>query len=367
MIDNILEKPKYLIEKVKNNIIPILFVLFTIFLVVFSNENLTAARKGLMLWANSVVPSLFPFFIATELLSYTNVIYYLEKILTPIMKPLFNVSGSGAYALIMGIISGYPTGAKIVANFREKNICSKEECERLLSFTNNSGPLFIIGTVGVSMFYNVEIGILLFITHLLASLTVGIVFRFWKASKNDSNDSKSKSGYKEYLNKSKINTQSLTSPTFSNLGEIISKSITSAISTMLMIGGFIVLFSVIISMLNNSKILEYLSLFINPIFRVLKIDNKIFSFGLLSGIIELTNGLGIITSIAYKNISVNIIFCAFLLGFGGISVLLQVLGIISKTDISIKPYIIGKFLQGIFASIYTYIFIEFFPLFNLNL
>lgn len=367
MIESVLEYPKFIFEKIKKNIVPILFILFTVFLVVFSNKNLVAARKGLMLWANSVVPSLFPFFIATELLSYTNVIYYLEKIFTPIMKPLFNVSGSGAYALIMGIISGYPTGAKIVANFREKNICSKEECERLLSFTNNSGPLFIIGTVGISMFYNVEIGILLFITHLLASLTVGIVFRFWKASKNDSNDSKSKSGYKEYLNKSKINTQNLTTPTFSNLGEIISKSISSATSTIVLIGGFIVLFSVIISILNSSKFLDYLSLFIKPIFRVFRIDDKMFSYGTLSGIVELTNGLGIITSIAYKKISVNIIISAFLLGFGGISVLLQVLGIISKTDISIKPYIIGKIMQGIFASVYTYIFIEFFPLFNLNL
>ena len=47
----------------------------------------------------------------------------------------------------MGLISGYPIGAKIATNFRKNNICSKEECERLLSFTNNSGPLFIVGTV----------------------------------------------------------------------------------------------------------------------------------------------------------------------------------------------------------------------------
>ena len=63
------------------------------------------------------------------------------------MKPLFNISGEGAFALIMGIISGYPTGAKIATIFRENGTCTKEECERLLSFTNNSGPLFIIGTV----------------------------------------------------------------------------------------------------------------------------------------------------------------------------------------------------------------------------
>ena len=363
MYDYILEKPKLIFFKLKKNFISILFVLFTILLVIYSNDNFVAAKKGLALWANSVVPSLFPFFIATELLNYTNIISYLEKLLTPIMKPLFNVNGTGSYALIMGIISGYPTGAKIVANFREKNICTKEECERLLSFTNNSGPLFIIGTVGISMFYNVEIGILLFITHLLSSLTVGIVFRFWKSK----NKTDYKSNYKKSMENLKSNPNSLDDPNFSNLGEIISKSIISATSTIIMIGGFIVLFSIIISILNNSKFLNYLSLFINPIFKLFKIDNNVFCFGYLSGIIELTNGLNIITSICYKKISVNIILSAFLLGFGGISVLLQVLSIISKTDISIKPYIIGKIFQGIFAMVYTYIFIYFFPLFNLNL
>ena len=63
------------------------------------------------------------------------------------MRPIFNVPGEGAFPLIMGIISGYPVGAKIVTNFRKNNICTKEEAERLITFTNNSGPLFIIGTV----------------------------------------------------------------------------------------------------------------------------------------------------------------------------------------------------------------------------
>ena len=81
-------------------------------------------------------------------------------------------------------------GAKIAVNFRNNNICTKEECERLLSFTNNSGPLFIIGTCGISLFGNYLIGILLFITHILACITVGIIFKFWK--KNTSTNVKYK-------------------------------------------------------------------------------------------------------------------------------------------------------------------------------
>lgn len=101
------------------------------------------------------------------------------------MRPIFNIPGEGAFALIMGIISGYPTGAKIISDFKERGICTSAECERLLSFTNNAGPLFIVGTVGSSLFYDSRIGILLLITHILACLTVGFLFRWWKCSKEN--------------------------------------------------------------------------------------------------------------------------------------------------------------------------------------
>jgi len=102
---------------------------------------------GILLFTNSVLPSLFPFLIATNLLKHTSFTSILGKLLNPIMKPIFNVPGIGAVAFIMGIISGYPIGAKIVSDFKSQNICNDIECERLLAFTNNSGPLFIIGTV----------------------------------------------------------------------------------------------------------------------------------------------------------------------------------------------------------------------------
>ena len=273
------------------------------------------------------------------------------------MKPIFNVPGCGAYAMLMGIISGYPIGAKIVTNFRKDGMCSKEECERLLAFTNNSGPLFIIGTVGITMFCNSLIGVLLFITHLLACLTVGILFRFWKANKTSSHTSYSN-------NTLKI---SNTNVSFSNLGEVLSSAISSATSTILMIGGFVILFSVILSILENSNLISVISSALEPIFNMFGITNNSFVSGFVSGIIELTNGVQKITAIPCREISTNIILSALLLGFGGISILLQVFSITSKTDISIKPYIIGKILHGIFAAFYTYIFISYFPIFNLNI
>ena len=254
----------------------------------------------------------------------------------------------------MGIISGYPVGAKIASSFREKNICSKEECERLLSFTNNSGPLFIVGTVGISMFGNSTIGVLLFITHLLASFSVGFIFRFWKYRKKT-----------DFLNVKKSGFDNKT-VSLNNLGEVISKSITSSISTILLIGGFIVVFSALISILNASGVTNFIIYLLTPFFRILNIDISFIS-GLFTGLFEITNGINIISSINVKNISLNIIFTAFLLGFGGISVMLQVLSIISKTDLSAKPYIIGKLLHASLAAFYTSIVINMVPMLNFDL
>lgn len=352
-----LTKPRFFFLSVKRNILPACFCLFTIFLVLFSQSNLTAAKSGLQLWANHVLPSLLPFFIATELLSYTNVVTKIGEIFNWCMRPLFNVPGCGAYALIMGIISGYPVGAKIVTRFYEEGLCTKEEGERLLSFTNNSGPLFIVGTVGISLFGNTLIGFLLFFTHILAGLTTAFCFRFWKCKKHSSLHN---------FQKSKPHTKN-TSATFSNLGEIISKSIMSSVQTIVMIGGFVVLFSVILSILKQSHILGFGAHILQPLFELFGVSNIQFSSGFLSGILELTNGVQQIATLPIKNISFSIILCSFLLGFGGISVFLQVFSITAKSSLSIKPYLIGKILQAIFAAIYTCIFIYSFPIFNLNL
>ena len=328
----------------KKHILPIIFIIFTICLVIFSSYNLPAAKTGLTLWATSVVPSLFPFFIATELLSKTNIAHTLGKFLNIFMKPLFNVRGEGASAFIMGIISGYPVGAKIATNFRKNNILSKEECERLLSFTNNSGPLFIIGTVGVSMFGNSRIGFLLFTTHILACVTVGVLFRFWK----NYSSKKVLELPPSFIETSKKQIS------FSNLGESIAESISSATNTIMMIGGFVVLFSVIISILKASKMMIALSSLIEPILKLLHISSE-FGVPLVTGFLEITNGISLISNTTTSLGTTSIILTSFLLGIGGISIFLQVLSITSKTDLSIKPYILGKFLHGLFAAFYTFL------------
>lgn len=354
---------KFIFLSFRRNILPFILVLFTICLVVFSRSNLTATKNGLTLWATCVVPSLFPFFVITNLLSRTKVVNIIGKLLDKFMRPLFNVPGIGGFAFVMGLISGYPVGAKIVADFREKGLVTQDEGERLLAFTNNSGPLFILSSVGIALFGDTKTGLLLLATHILACITVGIILaRFSKRKKFENSYDTIKNKFERKNNSQSCNSENIT---FKNLGEVLTTSINNSISTILMIGGFVVIFSVIISILNQTNILDKLSTLLYPILNFLNIDLE-FAKPLLSGILELTNGVNLVANIPTKLISQNIILSAFLLGFGGFSVLLQVYSIVSKTDLSMKKYLVGKFLQGIISGIYTFLALKFLPFLNLD-
>lgn len=345
---------KILTFSIRKNFFSIVFVLFTVLLVLFSTSNLVAAKNGLYLWANNIIPALFPFFIATELLSNTNVINILGRFFNKFMRPLFNVPGEGSYPLIIGIISGYPVGAKIVCDMRNKSLLTKAQAERLLAFTNNSGPLFILGTVGIGLFKDTTTGIILLFTHILASFTVGILFRFWKyKDTNIASVTSTTNNSVNFVNKN-------------NIGDVLSTAIKNSILTILNIGGFIVLFSVIISIFNKTHLIDLIATVLTPLFNILHITPD-FAQGIINGFLEITNGIQQISSIPIKNISFSIIICAFILGFGGISVLLQVYSFTSKSDISIKSYILGKFLQGMIAAFYTFLIFHFFNFLSLDL
>lgn len=260
--------------------------------------------------------------------------------------------GEGSYAFIMGIISGYPVGAKIINKFVEEGTCTESEAERMLAFTNNSGPLFIIGTVGISLFNDTIIGIILFITHILACLTVGLIFGF--ISKHSLCFESKKRNYNSQTGTNAYN--------ISDLGTILSNSISSAISTILLIGGFIVLFSIIISILNSLNIIEN----IGSVLEYIHIPG-LYGKSIVIGLLELTNGVNAVSLVHTKNMSIQIIICSFILGFAGLSIFLQIFSIASKNKLSMKPYFIGKLMQGIIASFYTFLILYIFDFFYFDI
>ena len=132
---------------------------------------------GLEVFAKNVFPSLFPFFVFTKILTGLNCVNDFAKHFGGITKKLYNTSGISAYALFMAVISGYPVGAKVVSELYKENKLTKQEVNRVITFTSTSGPLFIIGSVGVGMLNSFKCGLVMLLCHILASLINGLLYR----------------------------------------------------------------------------------------------------------------------------------------------------------------------------------------------
>lgn len=256
------------------------------FVIFFSNSNYVVAQEAFIMWATKVIPSLLPFLICIDLLKRTPFLQLISKLLTPIMRPLFNVPGCGAFALSMGLASGYPTGAKLTSELYIDKKCSKQEAERLLAFTNTSGPLFVIGTCGIGMFGSSQIGLLLLVTHILGAITVGILFR----------------KYHSEINPDKIIPQKLeeinTLDTLNskNLGKFVGLAIQNSFSTLILIGGYIVFFAIISNILIKTGIITLISHSISTFLGNSDLYAKYIEAS-ICGLLEVTNGISIISTL----------------------------------------------------------------------
>ena len=317
----------------KKYIFTILVFLLTLFCIIFPESMINSTKNGLSLWWKIVLPSLFPFLILSNLITKTAIPMIFGKILNPIMEFIFNLPGISALPLFLGMTGGYPIGAKVTSDLRFNNQISKTIANRLIAFTNNSGPLFITGAIGIGLYGNKQIGTLILLSHYISAFLVGLFFRFRKQN--------------EYLDNEtpKINFEIIT---LRNLGTTLTDAVKSSVISVVLIGGFIVLFSIISTIMLETGIIYAIS---NLLFKGFDIS---FSFSIISGILEVTNGVNLIANL---NISLlqKLIITSILLGFGGFSIHMQTLSVISKTDIKISYYLIGKILQGMLSGIITYI------------
>jgi len=298
-------------------IISLALVLYlAIFLIVNPQPCLSAAQNAIKLCLETVIPSLFPFFVCSGLLCGLGFSSVCTHFLSPVMRPIFNLPGSGALTLFLGILSGYPVGAATAVNLYKTGQCTKTEAERMLAFCNNSGPMFIIGVVGNSCLGNPTAGRYLYASHIVAALIVGLVFRFYKSS------------YPTPRTLPPFFKETKKTAIFS-FGGIIDNSVFS----ILKICGFVIFFAVLVKSLPD-----------NPY---------------LYSIVEITGG---IMALAQNNTAYTMPLISFFLALSGLSVLFQVSAIIQPLGLSLKPYISGKLLQGILSFILTLILNRLFPL-----
>lgn len=326
-------------------IFTVLFLVFSI--IIYPENSVNTALEAINTWLFIVIPSLFPFFIGAELLISSGIIDFIGIVLEPIMYPIFRVPGKGSFVFAMSVTSGYPVGASLVSELRADNSISKEEAQRLISFSSTSGPLFMIGAVSIGMLKNPAVGTLLSIAHYMGAITVGLLFRYY-----GSNRLSKKTVIKDNYFKRSLNAMiNLKNKRLGSISTIMSRSIESAFSSMFMIGGFIIIYSVIIEILNITGIIPNISIILNTI---IPFDlNVEFINSFLSGLLELTNGCKEIASLDITLVW-KLCMISFLIGWGGLSVHSQAISFLSKTDINIKLYLLSKALHGIISSVYTY-------------
>ena len=310
-------------------------------LIYWPQEGMIAAQDGLLLCANVIIPSLFPFFVLSSLVVELGMSRYLGKMLECVMVPLFRVGGVCASALALGFVGGYPVGARTAISLYQNGQCSKTEAERLLAFCNNSGPAFVLGVVGAGVFSSSVAGLLLYLAHIIASLIVGILFRFYRPNEPLT------------CQTHRVEFQAVSFPS------AFTRSVTGAMTSTLNICAFILVFTVAIRLLFLSGVMgwaaDILALLLTPLG-----VSRIQAQQLLTGLLELSSGVYSLT--AEGSTTGRLSMAAFMLGWAGLSVHCQVLAFLGDCGLSMRTYFIGKLLHGGISAALTAVLVTIFPL-----
>ncbi len=338
--------------------LPAIVVIINLLIIFFPKDSIAAAREGLALWFENVLPSLLPFLIGTNLLMSLGFVNFLGVLLEPIMRPIFGVPGSGGFGLAVGFLSGYPMGAKVTASLKQRNELTKREGERLLSFVNNSGPLFVLGAVASGMFMSVGAGYFLLSVHYLAAITTGLLFRaFYKIPRSANANGGDRHIFRKAYRSMRESNNADQRPFGAKLGESVAKGM----ETVVQIGGFIILFCVITRILELTNIFYVLETCTAPISNAMGLPEGI-SKGVFIGLIEMTNG---IKSLSENGLTSHaLIAAAGVISWGGLSIHAQALSFLSKTDISTGIYFVAKLINAALAVVIGVII---YPLFELGI
>ena len=296
-------------------------------LVLCPDVAMEAARAGLRLCGNVIVPSLFPFFVLSSLVVELGFAQYLGRALEPVMRPLFRVGGSCASAVALGFVGGYPVGARTAIQLYQQGLCTRTEAQRLLAFCNNSGPAFILGVVGTGVFASSRAGLLLYLVHALASVAVGLLFRFWPGDET---------GTVPAAPAPRIRTV--------RFSLAFTRAVRGALSSTLNICAFVVLFTVVIRLLFHTGVLSGLA---GGLSALLGVERR-WVESLLTGFLEISSG---VTSLSGTGaLAGRMSMAAFILGWAGVSVHCQVLAFLGDSGLSPRTYVLGKLLHGALSA-----------------
>ena len=289
---------------------------FAVFLagsiVLYSDKMTGAAFDGLNLWLYTVIPSLFPFMVISSWLSFNTKPHFGTA--DKITMKLFGIPSGLMPVFLISMLSGYPTGARIISSLYSKNSISKDTAEHMLSFCNNPGAVFIISAVSSSILSDRASAPFFLAICIYSSLLTGFIYNLLFPCR-----------YKSYMK-----------PLVSAKSGIYD-SLSSSVKSILLVGGCIIFFSVVTEAFMN----------------IIPEDYKAVG-GIIGGMLEFTRGISLTAASGYSpKIAYSLI--AAILCWGGFSVHLQTLAVIGESDINIKKYIVCKAFSSVVA--YTTSFI----------
>ncbi len=298
-------------------------------LVIDPELAISSVIGGIELWFYNVMPSLFPYMIFSSMLFQLNIAYFFQRFFNKPMDKIFNVSGSGILPIIMGYISGYPLGAKLVADLRKENVTSLDESYKLLAMCSSTGPAFVIGIIATQMFDNTAIIPVLLIANYLGSILNPFLL---------------KGLYKEDIS---VNTFKRFKTT--NFSNIINSAIVDSMQNVVKICGYMVFFNIVIHYLDARDILDIFTDFFYKYLNFFHFSPELVK-GLFYGVFEITLGIDVISKCS-DSLIIKVAVTALITAWSGFSIHMQSNSFLVETDIKYTRFLLGKVTQSILSTI----------------
>ncbi len=314
----------------KINLVTSSAVLAMVFLLIYPKQTIYFAKSGLLAWFNNVIPSLFPFMVAVNIITGRSGNAGFPHFLTKPFGKLFNVSENGFIVFLFGLLSGYPLGAKIASDLYCKNQLERLDVQKLMVFCSNAGPMFIVGTLSCAVLNSVKVGYILLLCSILSNVLTGIL-----------------------INNSILRFTASTERTVfacCNENKRNSSAVQNSCEAVIRVGGYVVLFSVIGGMLETLDITDVFSSLISSFIPINSYDIK----SMLSGILEMTCGVNSLLN-SPSHLALKSALGAFMVSFGGVSVIAQCADFLKDTKINIPFFVFCKLINGTLTSVFTYL------------
>ncbi|MFD3260296.1 sporulation integral membrane protein YlbJ [Paenibacillus lentus] len=338
-----------------------------VLMLTYPEASWEAGVTGLAIWWEVLFPSLFPFFVISELMLGFGIVHFLGKLLDPLMKPLFRIPGSGGFVAAMGFASGYPVSAKLATKLREQQLISRVEGERLVAFTTSSDPIFLIGAVSVGFFGSSKLAGILALAHYGSALVLGFMMRFY-GTKEKSDGQGTDYNITSGQGSAPSSPGSGSSAKFSlrlalqamhearqndgrSLGELLKQAVASSLQLMAVVGGLVVFFSVILELLTVSGMMTLLYAGVHSFLSLTGLPTAL-AEPFVGGLFEVTLGAKAAAAPVAVPLMYKAAAAAFILSWGGLSVHAQVASILNGADLRYAPFLTARLIHGVMAAVF---------------